>query len=38
MIVKTFIKQYINEDDIQHIIFHNGGIVIRETIKTIFFL
>ena len=38
MIVQHFLKQYINEEDVQYIIFHNGIIVVKDTIKTILFL
>ncbi|HCB51105.1 TPA: hypothetical protein DEP21_00740 [Patescibacteria group bacterium] len=38
MIIKHFIKQYINQEDVQYIIFHNGSIVFKETIKTLIFL
>lgn len=38
MIISNFIRQYINEDDVQDIIFHNWIIILRETIRTIVFL
>lgn len=38
MVIKTFIKQYINGEDVQDIIFHSGIIVLKDTIKTILFI
>lgn len=35
MILKTFITQYINEENVEDIIFHSGSIVIKDTIRTI---
>lgn len=38
MIIKNLIKNHIDEDNIEHIIFHSGKIVINETLLTIGFL
>lgn len=38
MILKTFLSQYINEEDVKDIIFHSGNIIIKDTFKTIIFL
>ena len=38
MILKTFLNQYINEENVEDIIFHSGSIILKDTIKTIVFL
>jgi len=38
MLRKEIIKKYINVDDIQHIIWHNWSIFIKQTVKIILFL
>jgi len=38
MIIKNLIKQHISEEHIDHIIFHSGKIIFRETMFTIGFL
>ena len=38
MIRKEIIKKYINVDDIQHIIWHNWSVFIKQTVRIIFFL
>ncbi|PJA47992.1 MAG: hypothetical protein CO170_04165 [candidate division SR1 bacterium CG_4_9_14_3_um_filter_40_9] len=38
MIRKEIIKKYINVEDIQHIIGHNGSVYIKQTVRIIFFL
>lgn len=38
MIFKNFITQYINEEDVEDIIFHSGSIILKETLRTILIL
>ena len=38
MLAKTLLKKYINEEDVQYIIFHHGIVVIKETITTMLLL
>ena len=38
MIRKEIIKKYINVEDIQHIIWHNWSVYIKQTVRIIFFL
>lgn len=38
MILKTFITQYLNENNVEDIIFHSGSIIIKDTIRTIWLL
>lgn len=38
MILKTFIKQYLNEDNVEDIIFHSWSIIIKDSIRTIWLL
>ncbi len=35
MILKTFITQYLNEDNVEDIIFHSGSIIIKDSLRTI---
>ena len=38
MIIKNLIQKHISEDHIEHIIFHSGKIIFKETVLTIGFL
>lgn len=38
MILKTFITQYLNEDNVEDIIFHSGSIIIKDSLRTILLL
>ncbi|AHB41476.1 hypothetical protein P148_SR1C00001G0686 [candidate division SR1 bacterium RAAC1_SR1_1] len=38
MILKTFITQYISEENVEDIIFHSGSIIIKDTLRTILLL
>lgn len=38
MILKTFLSQYVNEENVKDIIFHSGSIIIKSSLKTIILL
>lgn len=38
MILKTFITQYLNEDNVEDIIFHSWSIILKNTFRTILWL
>ena len=38
MIIKKLIQKHINEEHIEHIIFHSGQVVFKDTVRTIVFL